>query len=57
MKKILPPAAHHGVLVLALTLLFGCAKPQQVVSLQTTPDAAVVDINGIEAAEHTSKPY
>ncbi len=50
MKKIFSPAGHHVLLVLTLTLLFGCEKPQQVISLQTTLGAAVVDINGTEAA-------
>ncbi len=50
MKKMFSPAAHHILPVLTLTLLFGCEKPQQVISLQTTLDAAVVDMNGTEAA-------
>jgi len=50
MKKIFPPAVQHILFILTVSLLFGCEKPQKVISLQTTLNAAVVDVNGAEVA-------
>lgn len=50
MKIPFPPALHPVLLILTLTLLTGCEKPQPVISLQPTFDTAVVDVDGAEVA-------